>query len=122
MSVVSTKQKKGAAKKPLRATRPKQDLVLMVIIDFPLPLKKALVKQAKIQGSNMTNVAVAALSEEFGVKFAPTTRGSSTPPGNSDRVSFAMPRRLREKIRVHSGKNDMTRRDVVIEILTERFM
>lgn len=119
-AAVDSNRNRATTRRAVTTLRPEQDLVLMTINEFPSKLKKTLIRQAERRDSNMTNVAVVELAEHFRVKFVPTDRRFSVQPGDSDDVSFAMPRALRRKISRAAVDADTTKRQIVIDVLNAR--
>lgn len=101
----------------------KRALVPFQVQNFPLPLKRAILKEALRRKASMNDVAVEALAEHFGSKFTPSgrvpyVRGTD----GSDMVCLQMPSALRKKIRVKAASQGLTRREVVVQLLSESFL
>jgi hypothetical protein len=99
-----------------------QDLVDLVIMDFPAVLKARLVKEAAKQKTNMTDVAVAALADTYGIPFVPSGRRSPVMPGESEKVSLSMPRKLRKALSAEAVELEMPKHEVAIGHLAVKFL
>ncbi len=90
------------------------------VVEFPPALKQALIDAAEADGSNMNDVAVAILADEFGHSFAPT--GKATPGiTDAERTSLSMPKPLRRKIHVAAARRDIPALDLMLEVLCRYF-
>lgn len=94
-------------------------MVTLQIKEFPVDLKRAIIKAAA--DSNMNDVAVAILARRFKVRFSKSNYVSPNPPTESPNVVLAMPRALRRAIKNAANDQDIAPRDVVIPILLRSF-
>lgn len=101
--------------------RRKQDIVGLQIDDFPLDLKKRLIRAANKAGTNMSDVAVESLAADFNIAFTPSGRRPIITPGDSTSIMFKMPRKLRLRIKSAALNADCAARDIVISHLRVKF-
>jgi transposase-like protein len=88
----------------------------LLVRNFPPDVKEALVALADERDTNMNDVAVELLAEEFGVPYTPRRR-RAVPPGDSGDVVLRMPAKLKQKLRTASYRRDEPMAAIVLESL-----
>jgi hypothetical protein len=91
-----------------------------VLVRMLPSVKAALVSEARARGTNVNDVAVAALADRFGVGFDPSGRYSSASPKNL-KVLLRMSDELKDAIEAHAYRNRSNQTDTVVRILADYF-
>ena len=65
---------------------------------MPAPLKGALVRETARRESNVNDVAVGILAEEFGVSYAPSGRRRKVLAGGSPVILLRVPQELNDEL------------------------
>jgi myo-inositol-1-phosphate synthase len=84
---------------------------------MPAPLKGALVRETARRGSNVNDVAVGILAEEFGVAHEPSGRRRKVLAGSSPVLLLRVPEELKSEIRAEASRRDSNANDVILAAL-----
>jgi myo-inositol-1-phosphate synthase len=84
---------------------------------MPAPLKGALVRETARRGSNVNDVAVGILAEEFGVVYEPSGRRRKVLAGSSPVLLLRVPEELKSEIRAEASRRDSNANDVILAAL-----
>ena len=86
---------------------------------MPAPLKGALVRETARRTSNVNDVAVGILAEEFGVSCAPTGRRRKVLAGSSPVLLLRVPQELKDEIHAEASRRDSNANDVILAALAD---
>jgi myo-inositol-1-phosphate synthase len=86
---------------------------------MPGSLKRALVREVARRESNLNDVAVALLSDRFGVPFSPSGRRRKAIPGAAGAVVLRMPPELRRELKAAARRRGSNVNDLVLITLSE---
>src|SRR6188472_2954578 len=86
---------------------------------MPAPLKGALVRETARRTSNVNDVAVGILAEEFGVSYAPTGRRRKVLAGSSPVLLLRVPQELKDEIHAEASRRDSNANDVILAALAD---
>src|SRR4026207_1824559 len=86
---------------------------------MPAPLKGALVREAARRTSNVNDVAVGILAEEFGVSYIPTGRRRKVLAGSSPVLLLRVPQELKDEIHAEASRRDSNANDVILAALAD---
>src|SRR6187551_1227662 len=86
---------------------------------MPAPLKGALVRETARRTSNVNDVAVGILADEFGVSFTPTGRRRKVLAGSSPVLLLRVPQELKEAIHAEASRRGSNANDVILAALAE---
>ncbi len=86
---------------------------------MPAPLKGALVRETARRGSNVNDVAVGILADEFGVRYTPTGRRRKVLAGGSPVLLLRVPQELKDEIHAEASRRDSNANDVILAALAD---
>src|SRR6186997_1869631 len=86
---------------------------------MPAPLKGALVRETARRTSNVNDVAVGILADEFGVSFTPTGRRRKVLAGSSPVLLLRVPQELKNEIQAEASRRDSNANDVILAALAD---
>jgi myo-inositol-1-phosphate synthase len=86
---------------------------------MPAPLKGALVRETARRSSNVNDVAVGILADEFGVSYTPTGRRRKVLAGGSPVILLRVPQELRNEIQAEASRRDSNANDVILSALAD---
>src|SRR4026209_1887282 len=86
---------------------------------MPAPLKGALVRETARRTSNVNDVAVGILAEEFGVSYTPTGRRRKVLAGSSPVLLLRVPQELKDEIHAEASRRDSNANDVILAALAD---
>src|SRR4026209_2693521 len=86
---------------------------------MPAPLKGALVRETARRTSNVNDVAVGILADEFGVSFTPTGRRRKVLAGSSPVLLLRVPQELKDEIHAEASRRDSNANDVILAALAD---
>jgi myo-inositol-1-phosphate synthase len=86
---------------------------------MPAPLKGALVRETARRGSNVNDVAVGILAEEFGVAYEPSGRRRKVLAGSSPVLLLRVSQELKSEIRAEASRRDSNANDVILAALAD---
>src|SRR4026208_1620373 len=86
---------------------------------MPAPLKGALVRETARRPSNVNDVAVGILAEEFGVSYVPTGRRRKVLAGSSPVLLLRVPQELKDEIHAEASRRDSNANDVILAALAD---
>ncbi len=86
---------------------------------MPGSLKRALIREVARRESNLNDVAVALLSQRFGVPFSPSGRRRKAIPGAAGAVVLRMPPELRRELKAAARRRGSNVNDLVLLTLSE---
>jgi myo-inositol-1-phosphate synthase len=86
---------------------------------MPAPLKAALVRETARRRSNVNDVAVGILAEEFGVPYTPSGRRRKVLAGSSPVLLLRVPQEMKSAIRAEASRRDSNANDVILAALAE---
>jgi myo-inositol-1-phosphate synthase len=86
---------------------------------MPAPLKGALVRETARRGSNVNDVAVGILADEFGVHYSPTGRRRKVLAGSSPVLLLRVPQELKGVIHAEASRRDSNANDVILAALAD---
>jgi len=84
---------------------------------MPAPLKGALVRESARRESNVNDVAVGILADEFGITFKPTGRRRKVLAGSSPVLLLRVPQELKDEIHTEASRRDSNANDVILAAL-----
>src|SRR6187551_1821249 len=91
-----------------------------ILVRMPAPLKGALVRETARRTSNVNDVAVGILAEEFGVSYIPTGRRRKVLAGSSPVLLLRVPQELKDEIHAEASRRDSNANDVILAALADR--
>src|SRR4026207_2011735 len=86
---------------------------------MPAPLKGALVREAARRTSNVNDVAVGILAEEFGVSYIPTGRRRKVLAGGSPVLLLRIPPEPKDAIHAEASRRGSNANDVILAALAD---
>jgi len=86
---------------------------------MPASLKGALVRETARRGSNVNDVAVGILADEFALDYAPTGRRRKVLAGSSPVLLLRVPQQLKDEIHAEASRRDSNANDVILAALAE---
>jgi myo-inositol-1-phosphate synthase len=86
---------------------------------MPAPLKGALVRETARRSSNLNDVAVGILADEFGVRYTPTGRHRKVLAGGSPVILLRVPQELKSEIQAEASRRDSNANDVILSALAD---
>jgi myo-inositol-1-phosphate synthase len=86
---------------------------------MPPPLKGALVRETARRGSNVNDVAVGILANEFDVPFSQSGRRRKVLAGSSPVLLLRLPQELKDAIHAEASRRDSNANDVILAALTD---
>jgi myo-inositol-1-phosphate synthase len=86
---------------------------------MPAPLKGALVRETARRGSNVNDVAVGILAEEFGVVYRPSGRRRKVLAGSSPVLLLRVPQELKDAVHVEASRRESNANDVILAALSD---
>jgi hypothetical protein len=86
---------------------------------MPAPLKGALVRESARRSSNLNDVAVGILADEFGVEYRPTGRRRKVLAGGSPVILLRVPQELKSEIQAEASRRDSNANDVILSALAD---
>ncbi|HEU5010765.1 MAG TPA: inositol-3-phosphate synthase [Gaiellaceae bacterium] len=86
---------------------------------MPAPLKGALVRETARRSSNLNDVAVGILADEFGVEYRPTGRRRKVLAGGSPVILLRVPQDLKSEIQAEASRRDSNANDVILSALAD---
>jgi myo-inositol-1-phosphate synthase len=86
---------------------------------MPAPLKEALVREAARQASNVNDVAVGILADEFGVGWTPTGRRRKVLAGASPVLLLRVSQELKTAIHGEASRRGFNANDVILAALAD---
>ena len=86
---------------------------------MPAPLKEALVREAARRASNVNDIAVGILADEFGITFSPTGRRRKVLAGASPVLLLRVPQELKNVIHAEASRRDSNANDVILAALAD---
>jgi len=86
---------------------------------MPAPLKGALVRETARRTSNVNDIAVGILADEFGVSFTPTGRRRKVLAGSSPVLLLRVPQELKDEIHAEASRRDSNANDVILAALAD---
>src|SRR5262245_39453665 len=86
---------------------------------MPAPLKGALVRETARRSSNLNDVAVGILADEFGVEYRPTGRRRKVLAGGSPVILLRVPPELKSEIHAEASRRDSNANDVILSALAD---
>jgi myo-inositol-1-phosphate synthase len=86
---------------------------------MPAPLKGALVRETARRSSNLNDVAVGILADEFGVEYRPTGRRRKVLAGGSPVILLRVPQELKSEIQAEASRRDSNANDVILSALAD---
>jgi len=86
---------------------------------MPAPLKGALVREAARRHSNVNDVAVGILTDEFGISYAPSGRRRKVLAGGSPVILLRVPQELKDKIQAEASRSGANANDVILGALAD---
>ena len=87
---------------------------------MPAPLKGALVRETARRRSNVNDVAVGMLADEFGVPHTPSGRSRKVLAGGSPVILLRVPQELKEEIHAEAARTGANANDVILAVLAKR--
>jgi len=82
-------------------------------------LKGALVRETARRSSNLNDVAVGILADEFGVRYTPTGRRRKVLAGGSPVILLRVPQELKTEIQAEASRRDSNANDVILSALAD---
>jgi myo-inositol-1-phosphate synthase len=86
---------------------------------MPAPVKGALVRETARRSSNVNDVAVGILADEFGVPYVPTGRRRKVLAGSSPVLLLRVPPELKDVIQAEAARAGANANDVILAALTD---
>jgi myo-inositol-1-phosphate synthase len=86
---------------------------------MPAPLKGALVRETARRASNLNDVAVGILADEFGIPYTPTGRRRKVLAGGSPVILLRVPQELKDEIQAEASRRDSNANDVILSALAD---
>jgi myo-inositol-1-phosphate synthase len=86
---------------------------------MPALLKAALVRETARRASNVNDVAVGILADEFGVRYSPTGRRRKVLAGASPVILLRVPPELKSEIHAEASRRDSNANDVILSALAD---
>ena len=86
---------------------------------MPAALKRALVRETARRGSNVNDVAVGILANEFGVNYTPSGRRRKVLAGSSPVILLRVSQELRNEIQAEASRRDSNANDVILAALAD---
>jgi myo-inositol-1-phosphate synthase len=86
---------------------------------MPAPLKEALVRETARRASNLNDVAVGILADEFGVRYTPSGRRRKVLAGGSPVILLRVPQELKSEIHAEASRRDSNANDVILSALAD---
>ena len=86
---------------------------------MPAPLKEALVRETARRASNLNDVAVGILADEFGIQYTPTGRRRKVLAGGSPVILLRVPQELKSEIHAEASRRDSNANDVILSALAD---
>jgi myo-inositol-1-phosphate synthase len=86
---------------------------------MPAPLKGALVRETARRASNLNDVAVGILADEFGFRYTPTGRRRKVLAGGSPVILLRVPQELKSEIHAEASRRDSNANDVILSALAD---
>jgi myo-inositol-1-phosphate synthase len=86
---------------------------------MPAPLKGALVRETARRSSNLNDVAVGILADEFGIRYTPTGRRRKVLAGGSPVILLRVPQELKDEIQAEASRRDSNANDVILSALAD---
>jgi myo-inositol-1-phosphate synthase len=86
---------------------------------MPAPLKGALVRETARRSSNLNDVAVGILADEFGIRYIPTGRRRKVLAGGSPVILLRVPQELKDEIQAEASRRDSNANDVILSALAD---
>src|SRR6476469_6263756 len=86
---------------------------------MPAPLKEALVRETARRASNLNDVAVGILADEFGSQYTPTGRRRKVLAGGSPVILLRVPQELKSEIHAEASRRDSNVNDVILAALAD---
>jgi len=86
---------------------------------MPASLKAALVRETARRGSNVNDVAVGFLADEFGVPYSPSGRSRKVLAGGSPVILLRVPQELKDKIESDAGRRGTSANDIILAALAD---
>lgn len=86
---------------------------------MPAPLKGALVREAARRASNLNDVAVGILADEFRIPYTPTGRRRKVLAGGSPVILLRVPQELKDEIQAEASRRDSNANDVILSALAD---
>jgi len=90
-----------------------------ILVRMPAPLKNALVRETARRGSNVNDVAVGILAEDFGLSYRPSGRRRKVLAGSSPVLLLRVPPELRDEIQAEAARTGTNANDVILAALTD---
>ena len=86
---------------------------------MPAPLKQALVRETARRHSNVNDVAVGILAEEFGTSYEPSGRRRKVLAGGSPVILLRVPQELKDEIQAEAARSGANANDVILVALAD---
>src|SRR6476660_925476 len=86
---------------------------------MPAPLKGALVRETARLTSNVNDVAVGILADEFGISYTPSGRRRKVLAGSSPVLLLRVPQELKDAIHAEASRRDSNANDVILAALAD---
>ena len=86
---------------------------------MPASLKAALVRETARRGSNVNDVAVGFLADEFGVPYMPSGRSRKVLAGGTPVILLRVPQDLKDKIESDAGRRKTSANEVILAALAD---
>ena len=86
---------------------------------MPAPLKGALVRETARRESNVNDVAVGILADEFGITYQPSGRRRKVLAGSSPVLLLRVPQELKDEIHAEASRRDSNANDVILAALAD---
>src|SRR4029079_2654201 len=90
-----------------------------ILVRMPAPLKGALVRETARRTSNVNDVAVGILADEFGVSFTPTGRRRKVLAGASPVLLLRVPQELKDAIHAEASRRDSNASESLVAALAD---
>ncbi len=82
-------------------------------------MKEALVRETARRASNVNDVAVGILADEFGVPYTPSGRQRKVLAGGSPVILLRVPQELKNEIQAEASRRDANANDIILAALAE---
>ena len=86
---------------------------------MPASLKGTLIRETARRASNLNDVAVGILADEFGIRYTPTGRRRKVLAGSSPVLLLRVPQELKDEIHAEASRRDSNANDVILSALAE---
>jgi myo-inositol-1-phosphate synthase len=86
---------------------------------MPAPLKGALVRETARRYSNVNDVAVGILADEFGTSYEPSGRRRKVLAGGSPVILLRVPQELKNEIQAEAARSGSNANDVILAALAD---